>query len=320
MRLAACIHFWSRFLCALLLAACLLSAPGFDASAQANIPPVFKIKLYDTGLREMCVGETTTITGSFWPNPDSMYPLAGPDMQLWAARGSTNPRRMVPGTTSGIFHFTYKAERAGEDEIHADIVRYDGSTGAAAALKIKVVEKCAYQFELNVEMYARPSAGDDFEKVKYTMKVKSNLKPGDPAQPNKLESHPSIKITTTMLDYKLGDCVMLSSEVGNGVGFVDVYGELVDDGKQIHVWLSPPYQLTWDVNASAVCTGIPVNYNKMLPLSSDQDPWIETTMQASGGQRGVLIDLFAKGVQNFRNAGHPAYYYATVKVTKKGSK
>lgn len=305
--------------CVLFLVILFLLLPAAFQPARADTH-YFRIKLYPPGAKELCVGQKITLTGAYGLNQDSpITPLTGPIILTWASYGSTDARRILPGTTSGIFQFTYKAEHPGEDAIHADI---PGSTSGspddanADPIKIKVVEKCKFRYTLFAELDASTAADDFKMDWKYTISAKGGLQSTDPSQPNRLESHPKIEIATQVTEYQAPDCMLITPDVGSGFGFLDVTGELIDDGEKVDIKFSPPQQLEWVYHFIAVCDGENVDLSTFVPVTSDQDPWIEATIPSTGGAQYVTIDLFKEGVSNLRGAGVSAYYIAKVTLER----
>jgi hypothetical protein len=297
-------------LCALALALAPLPAP----LALANTD-LYEIRLSTGRVKEMCVGQSIWIEGTFNTKYGQIAQLIGPEIRTLALGGQTTPLRIFTGSGGGTFHFKYTAKEAGMDTIFATIQGTSINREAGTQVKINVVEKCAYKFDLNVEMNAVAQDEGALEIIKYTMRIRGTMKM-EAGSGSKMKAYPTIQFRTEMIEYIVPDCTLVSPNVARGMGFSEVTGELVDDGEFLDVWFDPPEDLRTDFTVQAICNGEGITFNRVVPLTSKANPWIEASFPSQGGSKEVKVDFFDQGVKNFQQAGHTASYKGILKVER----
>jgi len=269
----------------------------------------------------VCVGESRIISVGWSPNNngDVLAPLGGPRViYAKAVYGTFDKGTYHPGTISGTTTFVYTAEKEGNDIITIQAMNgnLDADGVGFAELEVK---KCDYRFNLYAQLNALAQAGGEEMGLMYVIRAKGRLTSEGASSAGFYEAYNVIvHIETTVTSFSISDCTLFTWTPGSGTGLVDVRAiPGKGNGQAMTVQFAPPQNMIWNVAMTAACDGEPSTLNASFPMTADNDPWIEATFPSGVGSQKVVLDMFEKGVRNFRSSTHnQATYTATLTLER----
>ena len=309
----------ARFLAAAVVVALLAVSPtGAPRTAGAEVDE-WAVTLDPLAKTSLCVGETLTVTGSWWPNPrssDTLAPLSGPTINVVATGGTVDPRRTFTGSTSGPFFFTFRAETAGNAHLSAYV-----PDDAQANLNLTIRKTCEYRYTFNVDWMGSSAAGDTAIGLGIKLQKTGTLRVTDPNRPLHLES--DLRALTGLWEvseFRVPDCTLLTPILGKAKGILDVTADIDPGDGTVEVRLAPPdFTMNWYESFSCTNDGETQIISKQgkLTLQPESDPWVRATFPASGSLQSVKVDSAERWTRNWRSGrGNVAGYTATLKLER----
>ncbi|MBA4419862.1 MAG: hypothetical protein C0391_01815 [Anaerolinea sp.] len=294
----------------------ILAAFSSPVSARARSAPAGLWTVSISGLDGLvCVGDSYMLTASWDAKSyDTIAPLTGPTILVQANQGSFDRETERPGTTSGTTLFNYTAEKAGTETILIQLFDSELNVDSEKMTRFEV-KKCDYLYTLIARTDVETSGGE--LGFYYILKSKGLLIAPDPNQPHQLEGwNKPLTVDTTIAYYNSEDCTLVSSDVGQALGFVDAKAVVADNGVGIKLMIGPPQGMNYTHDLILTCPDGSHPQKITVPVTSSNDPWIEQVFPFSEGEYTVKIDFLDQGVQRMIAAGNSASYTARLSLQR----